>query len=97
VSKNDLVPGYYDGQDRSTSPVFLKTHAEIKLLRKSGRLDGWYQQNGTVFVIYRAHIEIDPERLAAAGTMRDAWMTAQSGYAGPLVWQLRGTREPVTA
>lgn len=30
----------------------------------------------------------DNERMIAAGNMRDAWITRQSGYAGPLVLQL---------
>jgi hypothetical protein len=92
VSTNELVPAYYDGQDRSTAPVFLKTHREIKSLRKSGELDGWYQQNGAVFVIYRRAPELDVEKLIAAGSMRSAWGVFKSGYAGPNVWQMRRER-----
>lgn len=90
MSKNVLVPGYYDGQDRSTDPVFFKSHQEIKALRKAGELDGWYQQNGGVFVIYRRVHEVD-ERTLAASSMRSAWGVFKSGYAGPLVFQMRGS------
>ena len=92
MSTQRLVPAYYDGDDRTGTPVFLKSPQEIKSLRKSGNLEGWYQENGNVFVIYRRRVERslqEIERAIIASTMRAAWVTKQSGYAGPLVLQMR--------
>lgn len=92
MSKLDLVPAYFDGEPREGTPVFLKTRDEIKRLRRTGALHGGYQQNGAIFVIYRPHHErsLDEiERAVIASTMRTAWVTKQSGYAGPLVMQMR--------
>jgi hypothetical protein len=90
VSTNRLVPAFFDGDDRTGAPVFLKSPAEIKALRKSKALEGWYQENGNVFILYRRRTEQrDIERAIAASTMRTAWATKQSGYAGPLVLQMR--------
>jgi hypothetical protein len=92
VSTELLVPGYYDGQDRSRPPVFLKTRAEIKQERRDGVLDGWYQEHATVFVIFKSFAQQamkEFEELMAAGNMSDAWAPRQSGYAGPLVLQMQ--------
>lgn len=94
MSANRLIPAYYDGDDRSGAPVFLKTSSEIKELRRHG-LEGWYRSNGTEFVIYRKSREVtlaEIERSIIASTMRIAWYTRQSGYAGPLVMQMRSER-----
>jgi hypothetical protein len=95
MSTDRLIPAYFDGEARKGEPVFLKTSAEIKALRKSGTVEGWYQENGTVFVIYRGRKErslAQIERAIAASTMQTAWVTKQSGYAGPLVMQMRTER-----
>jgi hypothetical protein len=95
LSFNDLVPAYYDGADRSKPPAFFKTHQEIKQQRKDGLLHGWYADHSKIFVIYRpfsAKPVVDREKAIAAGCMADAWVQAQSGYAGPMVLQMP-TRE----
>lgn len=85
-----LIPAFFDGDDRCGTPVFIKTTAEIKALRKAKALEGWYQENGNVFIVYRRRTEQrDIERAIAASSMRTAWTTKQSGYAGPLVLQMR--------
>lgn len=93
MSKTDLVPIYYDGQDRRTEPVFRKTHLQIKADRKAGLLDGWYQENGRIFVQYRPAglriDDLDTLSLASGSGFDTAWSIKQSGYAGPLTWQLR--------
>ena len=98
VSKNDLVPTYYDGQDRTGPPSSLKLRSDIKEQRKSGSLHGWYASNGAIFVIYRpfsAKPEADREKLIASGNMSDAWVLMQSGYAGPLVLQMPTERPAI--
>ncbi len=81
MPKLDLIPLYYEGQNRATKPKFLKTRIEIKLERKAGLLNGSYQENGAIFIVYQAR-EADPT------SAHDHWIPLQSGYAGPLVLQL---------
>jgi hypothetical protein len=91
VSKNDLVPTYFDGEDRSRPSSELKSRSEIKERRKAGLLHGGYVSNGAIFIIFRpfsAKPEADRERLIASGNMSDAWIQMQSGYAGPMVLQM---------
>lgn len=91
MSKHDLIPAFYDGQDRSKAPLFLKSRVEIKQQRKLGALNGSFQENGSVFIVYRAFSQMedrDCERLIAAGCMADAWSQVQSGYGGPMVLQM---------
>lgn len=91
MSKDELVPAYYDGQDRSGPPACLKSRSEIKLQRKSGLLDGWYVSNGAAFIIFKSfavQAARDYREIVAAGNMTDAWKQIQSGYAGPLVLQM---------
>jgi hypothetical protein len=100
VSKLDIIPAYFDGQDRSKPAVFLKTRDEIKAARKAGTLHGSYQDNGKVFILYRAWSatpEPDQERLIAAGCMADAWKQIQSGYGGPMVLQMPSTERRASA
>ncbi len=82
MAKTDLVPAYYDGSDRSKPPVFVKSREEIKSQRRAGLLNGGYQENGDVFILYRAQ---KPEKVLAD---IERWITRQSGYAGPLVLQM---------
>lgn len=82
VSKNDLIPGYYDGDCRAAKPEFLKSREDIKAQRKSGSLQGSYQENGAVFIMYRAVRPVDPSSDV------EMWVPRQSGYAGPLVLQM---------
>ena len=81
MSKTDLVPIYYDGDNRSRPPVYLKSRDDIKTQRRMGLLVGNYQDNGAVFVLYRA---TKPEKLSEV----EVWAPRQSGYAGPLVLQM---------
>jgi hypothetical protein len=81
VAKTDLVPAYYDGADRSKSPIFLRSRDDIKAQRKAGLLEGSYQENGSVFILYRAS---RPVKLSEV----EVWIPRQSGYAGPLVLQM---------
>jgi hypothetical protein len=95
MAQDYFVPCFYDGQDRRTTPVCLLERRDLKERRKSGTLDGWYQENGKVFVIYRPpKIAKSPEELSAGGGFSQAWQQKQSGYAGPLVWQLRQASSP---
>jgi hypothetical protein len=80
VSKIDLIPGYYDGHSRTGQPIFLKSREDIKAERKAGLLHGSYQENGSVFIMYRvAHVSKSDVEM---------WIPRQSGYAGPLVLQM---------
>jgi len=97
VSTNPLVPLFYDGQDRQTEPVALKSHQDIKAERKQGLLNGWYQENGRIFVLYRPkHIDINSLEMVAGSGFSESWNIKQSGPAGPLVWQLRSQAGPVS-
>jgi len=103
VSKTDLVPLYVDGADPSKPPAFLKTREEIKQLRKLPdpklRLNGWFVDRGNTFILFRGYhpAELDRERMVAAGCMADAWVQAQSGYAGPMVLQMPTSERRCTA
>lgn len=90
MADSPLVPLYYDGQDRRTEPVALKTHADIRAERKQGLLNGWYQENGRLFVLYRPEpVDMDHLEMVAGSGFDTAWGIKQSGWAGPLVWQLK--------
>jgi hypothetical protein len=90
VSKQDLVPVYYSNQNRNSAPAFVETRANLKLRRKSGNLNGGYQQNGTVFILYSMKtVEVDTLGLPAGSGFETAWGIKQSGYGGPLVWQMK--------
>ena len=93
MSTNPLVPLFYDGQDRQTEPVALKSHQDIKAERKQGLLNGWYQENGRIFVLYRPkHIDINSLEMVAGSGFDSAWGIMQSGYAGPNTWQLKTSK-----
>jgi hypothetical protein len=42
--------------------------------------------------LFRHSSDSGREKMIAAGTMTSAWALLQSGYAGPLVWQMPTTR-----
>jgi len=99
VSKTELVPIYYDGQDRSQPPAQALSREEIKRRRKAGELDGWYQCNGRLFVIYVPKVKLeDLEREIARGGFDSAWAIRASGETGMLgefgmlVWQMNTPR-----
>ena len=81
VSKDELVPIFNDGDDRSRAPLRLMSRDDIKHQRAMGDLNGQYQQNGSIFVLYR---KVKVEKLSDV----ERWATRQSGYAGPLVLQM---------
>ena len=81
MSKSDLIPIYYDGDDRSRPPLRCVSRDDIKTQRRAGLLVGSYQENGTVFILYRAP---RPEKKFEV----ELWAPRQSGYAGPLVLQM---------
>ena len=93
MSKHDLVPVFYDGQNRNGKPAYHETRENIKKQRKSGNLHGSYQQNGAIFILYqRIAKEFNHLEFAAGHSFSSAWNIRQSGYAGPLVWQMKSTR-----
>lgn len=93
MAKNDIVPVYYVGQNRKSKPAFSDTRENIKLRRKAGEFDGWYQENGKVFMLRKLAFRdvniTDLLSLSAGASFSDSWSIRQSGYGGPLIWQLR--------
>jgi hypothetical protein len=90
VSQKSLVPLFFDGQDRTSVPFAIKSHAEIKSERRAGKLNGWYVDNGKTFVIYRPiPVFVDFLEIPAGSGFDQAWRIVPSG--GMPVWQMRST------
>lgn len=90
MAKEDLIPVYYEGQNRKSKPSFMETRERIKARRKSGELEGGYQENGAVFILYKLNpLDLDTMDFPAGSGFAESWSIRQSGYGGPLTWQLK--------
>lgn len=92
------IPVYRKGSNPSVDPAFLrKSLSYVRSLVSSGDADWWDETDESRGAILRSsratYGEVNRIGMIAAGTMMSAWGVAQSGPAGPLVWQMRRTRE----
>jgi len=96
VSKTELVPLYYDGQNQSLPAAYFESRENIKKRRKAGELDGWYASNGRLFIIYVAQGAVAQEIEREMAGFNEAWSVRQSGGGplgtGMLVWQMNTPR-----
>jgi hypothetical protein len=92
---------YRKGSNPAIDPMFLrKSSSYVHSLVTNGDADWWDKSDpsrGAILRSARTTSETSREHKMAAGTMRAAWGMVQSGYAGPLVFQMRKERGLVTA
>jgi hypothetical protein len=82
---------YRKGSNPRVDPAFLRKSASyVRSLVASGDAEWWDKTDELKGCILRREKirESSCEHMIAAGNMRNAWVTQQSGYAGPLVLQL---------
>lgn len=77
-------------------PILRKSPSYVKTLVSTGEADWYDASDETKGVIMRSRRgsveEVNRMSMMAAGTMRSAWGVTESGYGGPLCWQMRRTR-----
>jgi hypothetical protein len=88
---------YRKGSDpNSDSPILRKSASYVRSLVANGDADWWDRSDESRGAILRSTQftrEVNCVGMIAAGTMLAAWGVKESGYAGPLVWQMRTQRD----
>jgi hypothetical protein len=89
---------YRKGSNPAVDPVFLKKSSSyVHTLVSNGDADWWDKSDPSRGAILRSsratYGEVSRIGMIAAGTMLSAWGVIQSGYAGPLVWQMPTKRD----
>jgi hypothetical protein len=82
-----LFPAYFHGQPSNCASTVMLTLEECIAHIAAGT--GKFINRKTAFRLNQSKApEFDQRTKLAGGSMRDSWFQAQSGYAGPTVWQM---------